>query len=200
GLRPASAGGSTGRGAADPPTPSAGVVVEPEGGDDHARTDETDLLSGPLSGRARVADRVRLVQPVRFAPGEAITVRASHPGYLDATTTLSTDRSLEAAVLRVALVPRPSTLLINSRVDGAKLLVDGGDRFRAPGPEPAFVDAPDLLDGVTEVRLVPGAHRIEVRSGDARDAVDLLFAPGSQAVLRLVERADGIDLMIVEEP
>ena len=53
---------------------------------------------------------------------------------------------------------------------------------------------------MTEVRLVPGAHRIEVRSGDARDAVDLLFAPGSQAVLRLVERADGIDLIIVEEP
>jgi len=176
------------------------VVVEPDGGEDTARTDETDLLSGPLSGRLRLADRVPLVQPVRFAPGETITLRASHPDYLEATTTLATDRSLEAAILRVALVPRPSTLLINSRVDGAKLLVDGDDRFRAPGPEPALVDAPDLLEGVTEVRLVPGAHRIEVRSGDARDAVDLLFAPGSQAVLRLVERADGIDLIIVEEP
>ncbi len=165
-----------------------------------APPDDGEALSGPLAGRARLADRVPLVRPVRFVPGQALTVRVSHPDYLETTTTLDTQRLAEAATLRVALVPRPATLLINSRIDGAELFVDGSDRLRAAGPEPALVDAPELFEGVTEIRLVPGAYRIETRSGDAADAVDVRLAPGSQTVLRLVERDEGIDLMIVEEP
>jgi len=167
--------------AGDDPTPR----------DDSAPRD--DLIS-----RIRAA-RANPPEPVRFAPGDRLELRVRHPDYLTEAIDVETGDLAQVARVRVELVPRPATVLINSRLEEATVLVDDSNRIPAAGREPLMTDLPPIFSGITELSLRPGYHRIEVRFGDQSDAVQLRLPPGGQAVLRLEAPSDQLDLTLVEE-
>ena len=101
--------------------------------------------------------------------------------------------------LRVGLVPRPATLVINSRLETAELLVDGSPQMMASGAEPAFVPTPPIHSGLTEIEFVPGTYRLQLRAGGESASIRVALSARERLVLRVEERNGELNLIRMEE-